>query len=141
MSREALLAAVRAALDPRSEVLEAYVFGSVARGHAQPHSDLDVAVYVDPSCPPPPYGHAAELGSLLMSALGRNDVDLVLLNQATPLLYHRVLRDGERLLSRDLKATTTRAGYALSRYCDDLIRQRRVDAIVAERQAQGRFGR
>lgn len=28
------------------------------------------------------------------------------------------LRDGQRILSRDLRATTTREGYALSRYCD-----------------------
>ena len=38
--------------------------------------------------------------------------------RAPPLLYHRVLRDGRRILSRDLRATTTREGYALSRYCD-----------------------
>lgn len=45
-----------------------------------------------------------------MAALGRNDVDLVLLNDAPPLLYHRVLRDGVRLLSRDLAKTTAREG-------------------------------
>lgn len=141
MSRETLVELVRAALEPRAEVLEAYVFGSVARGDAQAHSDLDVAVYVDPGSPAPAFGHAAELGAVLMSALGRSDVDLVLLNQATPLLYHRVLKDGVRVLSRDLRRTTTREGQALSRNCDDLIRRRQVDAVVARRQAQGRFGR
>jgi predicted nucleotidyltransferase len=141
MSREELFAQVRAVLQHRPEVLEAYVFGSVARGDGRPHSDLDVAVYVDPSSPTPAFGHAAELGAELMRALGRSDVDLVVLNQATPLLYHRVLRDGERVLSRDLRKTTTREGYALSRECDDVVRRSRVDAIVAARQAQGRFGR
>ena len=42
----------------------------------------------------------------------------MVLNRAPPLLYHRVLRDGRRILARDLRATTTREGYALSRYCD-----------------------
>jgi hypothetical protein len=42
------------------------------------------------------------------SLLGRNDVDVVVLNDAGPLLYHRVLRDGERILSRDPGATTAR---------------------------------
>ena len=37
------------ALGPRAEVLEAYLFGSRATGRAQLHSDIDVAVYVDPS--------------------------------------------------------------------------------------------
>ena len=31
-------------LDPRKEILEAYLFGSHARGQAQPHSDVDVGV-------------------------------------------------------------------------------------------------
>jgi uncharacterized protein len=107
------------ALRPRAEVMEAYLFGSHATGRAQPHSDIDVAVYIDEArCSAGPYGYAAELTARLMSALGTNHVDLVLLNRAPPLLYHRVLRAGRRVLARDLRATTTREGYALSRYCD-----------------------
>ena len=49
-----------------------------------------------------------------------DDVDIVVLNEAPILLYHRVLRDGVRLLSRDLRATTGRAGQTLSRYFDFL---------------------
>ncbi len=55
---------------------------------------------------------------MLMKALGTNAIDLVRLDQAPPLLYHRVLRDGVRIFSRDLRATTDREGKALSRYCD-----------------------
>jgi predicted nucleotidyltransferase len=107
------------ALEPRAEVLEAYLYGSQAKGLAQAHSDIDVAVYVDASrAPSGGYGYAAELTAHLMSALGTSRVDVAVLNQAPPVLYHRVLRDGRRLLARDLRATTTREGYALSRYCD-----------------------
>lgn len=67
---------------------------------------------------PGPCGYDAELITDLMTELGTNDIDLVLLNQAPPLLYHRVPRDGKLLLTLDLAATTTRAGYALSRYLD-----------------------
>ena len=42
-------------------------------------------------------------------------------------LYHRVLRDGIRFLSRDLRATTTRAGQALSRYFDFLPQLEKMD--------------
>ena len=42
-----LCARVARALEARPEVLDAYVFGSVARGEAQLHSDIDVAVYLD----------------------------------------------------------------------------------------------
>ena len=34
-------------LDPCEEILEAYLFGSHARGQARRHSDLDIAVYID----------------------------------------------------------------------------------------------
>lgn len=107
------------ALAPRDEVLEAYLFGSRASRRAQAHSDIDVAVFVDKhALSHQGYGYAAQLTTHLMAALGSNEVDVVLLNRAPPLLYHRVLRDGRRIFSRDLRATTTREGYALSRYCD-----------------------
>ena len=64
------------------------------------------------------YGYTAQLTTHLMAALGSNEIDVVILNRAPPLLYHRVLRDGRRILARDLRAATTREGYALSRYCD-----------------------
>jgi uncharacterized protein len=116
-------------LAPRAEVLEAYLFGSHAVGAARAHSDVDVAVYLDESrIPMSPYCFAAELGSALMAALGRNDVDVVVLNRAPPLLYHRVLRDGMRILYRDLRGTTTREGYALSRYCDYVPQLAKIEA-------------
>ena len=41
-----LAARIVSVLDLREEVLEAYLFGSRATGRAQPHSDIDVAVYI-----------------------------------------------------------------------------------------------
>ena len=138
---QSIIEGVRRALEPEPRVLEAYVFGSVARGDAQPHSDVDVAVFIAPGTAAPKYGHAAALTTLLMQALGRNDIDVVVLNEAPPLLYHRVLRDGVRVVSRDLARTTTREGAALSRYCDDLGRQRIVAEATALRASRGEFGR
>lgn len=119
------------ALTQRTEVLEAYLFGSHALGRAEPHSDIDVAVYIDAGAPASPYGYAADLTAHLIQALGTNAIDLVVLNQAPPLLYHRVLRDGRRILSRDLRATTTREGYALSRYWDYVPALAKIEAAQA----------
>ncbi len=114
-----LQARLTQALEPRPEILDAYLFGSQARGEARTLSDIDVAVFIDEDLVEPGrYGYDAELITDLMTELGTNDIDVVLLNQAPPLLYHRVLRDGKLLVTRDLAATTTRAGYALSRYFD-----------------------
>ncbi len=128
------------ALERRPEVLEAYLFGSQVCGRAQAHSDIDVAVYVA-DVADAPFGFEAELASDLMSVLGENRVDVVLLNQAPPLLYHRVLRDGVRLLSRDPRATTVREGRALSRYCDYRAQLANLDAAIRDRIGRGEFGR
>ena len=139
---QAILDTLRDRLTQRPEILEAYLFGSYARGEAMAHSDLDVAVYVDRErLPPAPFGYAAGLVTDLMAGLGFNRIDVVVLNDAPPLLYHRVLRDGERLLSRDLAATTTREGRALSRYCDYLPHLAKIDRELAKRLADGSFGR
>lgn len=139
--RDEIINKVRRTLESRSEVLEAYVFGSIGRDDPRADSDVDVAVYVDPLSPVPAYGHSAALGSELIGALGRNDVDVVILNRADPLLYFRVLRDGVRVLARDLKASTVREGRALSRYYDDLPRLDRVRRLTEERIDRGTFGR
>lgn len=137
-----LASALRVALEARPGVLDAYLFGSFARGEAQAHSDVDVAVYLDPSAGDRGgLGIAAEIGADLMAALRSNRVDLVVLNSAPPLLYHRVLRDGIRLVSRDLRATTVREGRALSRYCDYVPQLEKIRAAREERLARGDFGR
>jgi len=45
----------------------------------------------------------------------------------------RVLRDGVRLFSRDLRATTVREGRALSRHCDFVPQLAKIDAILGAR--------
>ena len=123
-----LLARLTSVMEGREEILEAYLFGSHARRQELPHSDIDVAVYIDDALADDgEWGYQAQLTTDLMVALGENDVDVVVLNRASILLYHRVLRDGVRLLSRDLRATTTRAGQALSRYFDFLPQLDKMD--------------
>jgi len=116
------------------------LFGSAATGSAQTHSDVDVAVYVR-DLPASAFGCDADLAADLMHALGTNRLDVVVLNGAPPLLYHGVLRDGVRILSRDLRATTTREGPALSRYRDFLPQLEKIAAAHRARTGSGRFGR
>ena len=100
-SVQQVLTKLRACLDPREEILEAYVFGSAATGQAQAHSDIDIAVYLLDRPSASAFGYEADLASALMRELGSDGVDVVVLNEAPPLLYHRVLRDGVRILSRE----------------------------------------
>jgi predicted nucleotidyltransferase len=141
-SQTRLIEVLQQHLASRPEILDAYLFGSHARGDAVPRSDVDVAVFLDtPNVPEAPFGYPAELSTELATALGVREVDVVILNEAPPLLYHRVLRDGIRLTAQDLAATTTREGRAYSRYCDFLPVLRRMDALHADRTRRGEFGR
>lgn len=141
-STSLLLDRVHAALIGCPAVLEAYLFGSVAREEAQPHSDIDIAVFVEPTAlDRPGFGYDAELGATLQQALACSDIDVVVLNNAGPVLYHRVLRDGIRVFARDLAATTTREGNALSPYCDYLPTLQRIEALHRKRISSGEFGR
>ncbi len=141
-SRDEIIGALRAALEARPEVLEAYLFGSLARGEARAHSDVDVAVYVDPSAiDRSGLGFDSAIGAELMRTLRTNRVDVAVLNAAPPLLYHRVLRDGIRLCSRNLSATTVREGRALSRYCDYVPQLAKIRAARDARGRRGEFGR
>lgn len=100
--------------DPR--IAYGLVFGSVARGHAHPGSDVDVAVGVvrGAELPPPAIGR---LISDLERASGKT-VDLVLLHDAPPALAYRVFRDGTVLLARDRSALVERQTRAVLDYLD-----------------------
>ena len=142
VDREQLIDRLARFMEGRAEVQEAYLFGSAARGELQPHSDVDIAVYVAPDRPPSPtLPYLTDLTTDLMAALETPDVDLVVLNQAPPLLYARVLRDGVRVMSRDLRASTRREGQALSRYCDFVPQLAKIEAAHRVRILSGEFGR
>ncbi len=86
------------------EVEVAYVFGSLARGRTNPLSDIDIALLIDRDRIKEeiyPYGYKADMLADLVQLLKTNDVDLVILDEANPLLRHRILYFGKIIYSRD----------------------------------------
>lgn len=125
---ESIVARLREQIETVTGIEEAYLLDSLASEDDGPTSDVNVAVYLNDSLPPE--GRSALLATLaadLMAALGTNDVELAALNDAPPMLYERVLRAGMRVTARDLRATTTREGYAISRYCDWLPQLEKIE--------------
>ncbi len=86
-----------------SEIIVAYLFGSVARGAARARSDVDVAVLY--AAPPPATLEGLPLGleARIEKLVGR-PAQVIVLNTAPAGLVHRVLRDGVLLLDRDPSA-------------------------------------
>lgn len=85
-------------LEKEKRVKFAYLFGSRARGRTGPLSDTDVAVYLDRRIKHGDY--RLKLMEELSKILKSDHLDLVVLNQAPPLLRHEIIKYG-RLLKDD----------------------------------------
>jgi predicted nucleotidyltransferase len=88
----------------RREIQAAYVFGSVARGRTRQDSDIDIAVLLRQSHAAHASRYRPDLVATLGAALRRDDVQLVILNEAPPLLAHRVLSLGVLVFERSRSA-------------------------------------
>lgn len=82
------------------EVSLAYLFGSEARGEAREGSDMDIAVLLTRGRPKKLMDLPVNLAHDLERIAGR-PVDLVVLQESSPDLIHRILRDGRVLYERD----------------------------------------
>ncbi|MFZ5819715.1 MAG: type VII toxin-antitoxin system MntA family adenylyltransferase antitoxin [Chloroflexota bacterium] len=92
------------ALSSQSGVLAAYLFGSVARGQANPLSDVDIAVLLMPDLDAEAMlEKQLELVGMLEDIIGR-EAQVVILNKAPLLLADQVIREGVILCEQDRQA-------------------------------------
>lgn len=142
MDVEARLARLTHGLADDSDVAAIYLFGSRGRGTAGPRSDVDLAVVLrDGLDARERWAKRLELMARAATALGTDAVDVLVLEDAPSLLGHRVLRDGRILLERDARRRTAVAESVLRRYLDEAPIRSALDAALAERVNEGRFGR
>lgn len=129
-SADALSEVLRDALDKEPRVVLAFLFGSQAAGRASPASDVDVAVYLDPSGDEDvEFREIVRLRGRLEDLVGA-EVDLVLLNTAAPAiaaeaLQRRKLVIKDERLYLDLLCEKTREAEDLREWTFDLLRLRR----------------
>lgn len=134
---EAALVRLVSALD-RDGVAALFLIGSHARGAAGPLSDVDIAVLLEPDAP---VSLLLLLASLAGTALRTGEVDIVPLNRASPLLRHRVARDGRLLLDRDPAARVAFRAAALRDYLDTAPLRSNLRRGLRRRLREGSFGR
>jgi uncharacterized protein len=126
----------------REGVVAAMVIGSQARAKARPLSDIDIGVWHEPGL------DSAErlalqlgLAAAAKEALGTEEVDIVLLNRATPLMRHRAVRDARRLVERDSRARVQLESRAILDYLDTKPLRAELARGMRHRIEEGRFGR
>jgi uncharacterized protein len=126
----------------REGVAAAYLFGSQARGTATALSDVDLAVWAAPELTDEArFRLRLELMGVAARALGTDEVEVIVLDDAPPLLRHRVLRDGVRLVDRDPVTRVRGETAALVRYLDTKPLREMLAAGVRKSLAEGTFGR
>ncbi|GEM84359.1 type VII toxin-antitoxin system MntA family adenylyltransferase antitoxin [Meiothermus hypogaeus] len=92
------------------QVQAAFLFGSRAFGEARPDSDWDLAVYLEPPEPDP----TLEILTDLVKA-GSERTDLVVLNQAPPVLAFEVVRANKVIYRRE--------GFCVGSYVSRVVRE------------------
>jgi uncharacterized protein len=123
-------------------VVAAMLIGSQARGEAGPLSDVDIAVWHEPDLD---RGQRWNLQMSLMGAaqdaLGTNEVDLVLLNNAPPLMQHRSIRDAVLLVERDHDRRVQFETRAILSYLDTQPLRDELRRGIKHQIEEDRFGR
>jgi hypothetical protein len=129
------------ALD-REGVVAAMLIGSQARGDVGPLSDVDIAVWHNPVLDPSQrLSLQLELASAAAGALGTDEIDIVMLNRAPPLLRQRAIRDAVRLVDRDPKMRVRLEANALLEFLDTKPLRAEASRGLRKRIEEGRFGR
>jgi predicted nucleotidyltransferase len=125
----------------RPEVLVAYLFGSHARERPTPISDVDLAVLLSGAVPRESYlDYRIALMQELTKIFRSDEVQVVILNQAPPLLAYKVIVEGKLLLRRDELARLRFRIDATRRYLDTKALRRVQDTATARRIREARFG-
>lgn len=106
---EQVLAAVPA-------VMAAWVFGSAQKGQIRPGGDLDIGVLFDSK---PSFDEQLDLLGNLQQALQFEDIDLVPLNEANPILRFEVI-SGRAVFCRDAGRRVEFASLTAREYEDEM---------------------
>lgn len=126
----------------RDGVVSAMVIGSQARGTAGPLSDIDIAYWHETELNPKARTSLRlQLVAAASTALGTDEIDVVPLNHASPLLRQRAVRDGNRFIERDAKARVRFEARAIIEYLDTEPLRAVLSRGLRKRIREDRFGR
>lgn len=129
---------IRQRLEGHPEIAFAYLFGSRAEGTPRENSDWDVAVAFSEELRAEERFRLQLRLAADLEELGR--VDLVILNDAPPLLAHRAI-SGKRLLVRDEVALVRFSVRTVAMYADQKPWREAFRRARQQRLQEGTFGR
>ncbi|SDZ23974.1 hypothetical protein SAMN05660462_02333 [Proteiniborus ethanoligenes] len=116
----------------------AYIFGSYAQGKVRVDSDIDIAIYSEKRIDIETY---LEI-KMNLSETCKREIDLIILNDATPLLKYEIYKNNIVLFTRDRAIETSYKVKTLFEYNDikrylDLSYDRTIDRLKKEVESNG----
>jgi hypothetical protein len=115
MSEEIDIGLLKSFFEEHSNIELVYLFGSAKDGEVAEGSDLDIAVLFTEK---PDISELAELRADMQSMLHFEDIDIVMLNRASPYLRFEALQ-GKRIFSRNRSREAGFASLAAREYEDE----------------------
>lgn len=119
-------------------IIFAYIFGSYVQGKMRPDSDIDIAIYSEKKLDSETY---LEIKMDLTDACKR-EIDLIILNDANPLLKYEIYKNNILLFTRDNVLETSYKIKTLFEYNDvkrylDLSYDRTIERLKKEVKSNG----
>ncbi|MCD6515125.1 MAG: nucleotidyltransferase domain-containing protein [Candidatus Odinarchaeota archaeon] len=106
LTKQEILTTVKDLFEPLDYIIFAYLFGSYATGKVWAMSDIDIAVYVDPRKVNDLFKLKLRLLGMLNDAFKTDKIDLVILNEAPPVLKYEILVKGILIFTKDKEIHT-----------------------------------
>ncbi len=120
------------------EIAVAYLFGSAARGRRSTLSDIDVGILLAQE-PPNRLRYRARLSEELSRCAGGTVVQVILLDEASPALAARAIRDRRVILCRDEDRRKRFEIDVIRRDLDTVYLRRLHERIQQRAITEGRF--
>ncbi|MBI4652886.1 nucleotidyltransferase domain-containing protein [Candidatus Kuenenbacteria bacterium] len=103
----------------KHKIVFAYLFGSQANKKTGPLSDIDIAIYFNKKLNKSDrFDEKHKLMADLSDLFQKENIDLVSLNDAYPLLAHRILKNGQSLYCYNIKKQKEYEDKAIGEYLD-----------------------
>lgn len=139
--KEEIIRKIKGYLALREEIVAGYIFGSYCTGRAGSKSDIDIAVLLADNIDQKDYPQIKlSIVNDLVKVLSFDEIDVVILNAAPPLLAHEVIKKGNLLFAKDDARRFRFIVAATKQYLDTLYLRKVQDRILHEKIRSGTFG-
>lgn len=125
----------------KNHIILVYLFGSEATGFKHRESDLDIAILLDKKVRKDKYFEKTlEFPELFRKIFPNKQIHILILNEATPLLKHQVLKEGKLIFSKN-EEETIKFNLETVHLWEDTKHLREIQwEYLKKRIKQGKFG-